>query len=110
MRKQPSSNALSTSGAVSQRADKKPQPGGTSTENADKIMDEIRSLGYYPRENGATRALAERRRRAKKAGKFSGVQLEELHKMKTPLTSGAVPQRAEKKHRQQPSGNEASSS
>ena len=50
---------------------------------ADKIMDEIRSLGHYPRENGPTRALAQRRRRAEKAGEFSAAQLEELRMMKT---------------------------
>ena len=66
LRKRPSSNSQMsllnralTSGTVSQRADKKiTQPGETSTPRADDIMDEIRSLGSYPREHGATRNLA----------------------------------------------------
>ena len=69
-------------GAVSQRAKKITQPGETSTPRADDIMDEIRSLGSYPREHGATRNLAEKRRRAEKAGEFSISQLEELKTMK----------------------------
>ena len=84
LRKRPSSGTVSqraeSSGTVSQRADT--QPGETSTPRADKIMDEIRSLGSYPRENGATRNLAERRRRAEAAGEFSISQLEELKTMK----------------------------
>ena len=77
LRKRPSS------GTVSQRADQKiTQPAETSTPRADKIMDEIRSLGSYPKENGATRSLAERRRRAEAAGEFSISQLEELKTMK----------------------------
>ena len=87
VRKRPSSGTVSqraeSSGTVSQRADKKiTQPGETSTPRADKIMDEIRSLGSYPRESGATRNLAERRRRAEAAGEFSISQLEELKTMK----------------------------
>ena len=69
-------------GAVSQRAKKITQPGETSTPRADDIMDEIRSLGSYPREHGATRQLAEKRRRAEAAGEFSISQLEELKTMK----------------------------
>ena len=69
-------------GAVSQRAKKITQPGETSTPRADDIMDEIRSLGYYPKEHGATRKLAEKRRRAEDAGEFSISQLEELKTMK----------------------------
>ena len=77
VRKRPSS------GAVSQRADKKiTQPGEMSTPRADKTMDEIRSLGSYPRESGATRNLAIKRRRAEAAGEFSISQLEELKTMK----------------------------
>ena len=95
MHKRPSSNARSNfvtpavrsgavsqraeqSGAVSQRAVENCQPGGTSTENADRIMAEIRTLGYYPRESGTTKLLGEKRRRAEKAGEFSTEQLEEL--------------------------------
>ena len=50
------------SGRVSQRAE-------TSTEHADKIMNEIRALGSYPPEikGSATRKLAERLRKALKA-------------------------------------------
>ena len=69
-------------GVVSQRATKIPQPGETSTPRADAIMDEIRSLGFYPSEHGATRLLAEQRRRAEAAGEFSISQLEELKTMK----------------------------
>ena len=69
------SQRVEQSGTVSQRAE--------STKNADDIMDEIRSLGYYPPEHGTTRALAEKRRRAEKAGLFSASQLEELRMMKT---------------------------
>ena len=69
------SQRVEQSGTVSQRAE--------STENANKIMDEIRSLGHYPRENGHTTALAERLRRAEKAREFSASQLEELRMMKT---------------------------
>ena len=77
LRKRPSS------GTVSQRADKKiTQPGETSTPHADKIMDEIRSLGFYPTEHGATRNLAKKRRTAEAAGEFSISQLEELKTMK----------------------------
>ena len=77
VRKRPSS------GAVSQRADKKiTQPGEMSTPRADKTMDEIRSLGSYPRESGDTKDLAVKRRRAEAAGEFSISQLEELKTMK----------------------------
>ena len=69
-------------GAVSQRAKKITQPGETSTPSADAIMDEIRSLGSYPKEHGATRKLAEKRRRAEAAGEFSRSQLEELKTLK----------------------------
>ena len=69
------SQRVEQSGTVSQRAE--------STKNADKIMDEIRSLGHYPREYGFTSALAVKRRRAEKAGEFSAAQLEELRMMKT---------------------------
>ena len=69
-------------GAVSQCAKKIAQPGETSTKRADDIMDEIRSLGYYPKEHGATRQLAEKRRRAEDAGEFSISQLEELKTMR----------------------------
>ena len=90
LRERPSSNSQMsllnralTSGTVSQRADKKiTQPGETSTPRADKIMDEIRSLGSYPKEHGATRSLDEKRRRAEAAGEFSISQLEELKTMK----------------------------
>ena len=89
LRKRPSSNSQMsllnralTSGAVSQRAEKITQPGETSTPRADAIMDEIRSLGSYPKEHGATRKLAEKRRRAEAAGEFSISQLEELKTMK----------------------------
>ena len=46
------SQRVEQSGTVSQRAE--------STKNADDIMDEIRSLGYYPPESGTTKALAEK--------------------------------------------------
>ena len=69
-------------GAVSQRAKKITQPGETSTPRADDIMDEIRSLGSYPREHGATRNLAIQPRRAQAAGEFSISQLEELKTLK----------------------------
>ena len=87
LRKRPSSGTVSqraeSSGTVSQRADKKiTQPGETSTSRADKIMDEIRSLGSYPRESGATRNLAIKRRKAEAAGEFSISQLEEQKTMK----------------------------
>ena len=70
------------SGTVSQRAKKITQPGETSTPRADNIMHEIRSLGSYPREYGATRSLAEKRRKAEAAGEFSISQLEELKTLK----------------------------
>ena len=69
-------------GTVSQRAKKIAQPGETSTKRADDIMDEIRSLGSYPREFGATRKLAAKRRKVEAAGEFSISQLEELKTMR----------------------------
>ena len=75
MHKRPSSNARSNfvtpavrSGAASQRADQNSQPGGTSTENAARIMAEIRTLGYYPPESGTAQLLGQKRRKAEKAG------------------------------------------
>ena len=62
-------------GAVSQRAKKITQPGEMSTPRADAIMDEIRSLGYYPPEYGATRKLFVKRRKAEHDGEFSKSQV-----------------------------------
>ena len=67
--------ALKAQGAKKDK--KSAQTGETSTKRADDIMDEIRSLGSYPREHGATRKLAEKRRKVEAAGEFSISQLEE---------------------------------
>ena len=94
LRKRPSSNSSMSllnraftsgtekRGAVSQRAKKITPPGETSTPRADAIMDEIRSLGFYPKEHGATRQLARKRRMAEAAGEFSISQLAELKTLK----------------------------
>ena len=64
---------------AAKKDEKSSQTGETSTKRADDIMDEIRSLGYYPRESGADINLARRRRDAERNGEFSTSQKEELH-------------------------------
>ena len=56
MRKRPSANSemnlrrpASASDAVVQRAETRAGLGNSSTERADKIMDELRALGHYPK-------------------------------------------------------------
>ena len=42
-------NPASASGAVSQRAETSAEVGNTSTERADKLMDELLALGHLPK-------------------------------------------------------------
>ena len=59
---------------AAKKDEKSSQTGETSTKRADDIMDEIRSLGYYPKERRsmeAERNLACRRRQAERNGQFS---------------------------------------
>ena len=80
MRKRPRANSetnllnpASANGTISQRAETSAELGNTSTERADKLMDELLALGHYPKAHGAdknlqkrlSRALAERARRAR---------------------------------------------
>ena len=60
------------SGAVPQRAQKRVKLDGSM-----RIMEEIRSLGYIPKEHGEHRKLAEQYRRAVKNGRISQSQKEE---------------------------------
>ena len=69
----------SATGAVVQRAETRAGLGNTSTERADKIMDELRALGHYPKgAAGYEYNLHKRISRARKARDFSTVQIEEI--------------------------------
>ena len=71
---------------AAKKDEKSSQTGETSTKRADDIMDEIRSLGYYPKEFGADRNLGRRRRAAERNGEFSTSQKEELDALKAQAT------------------------
>ena len=81
MRKRPSGNVaqladagdvMGPSGNVAQLAD------AGDVKEADDLMDEIRALGYVPKEHGADAPLALRVRKARKKGEFGASQIEEM--------------------------------
>ena len=89
MRKRPSSNSQTsllnqalTSGAVSQRAENRDEFEQTSTAHADKLMDELLALGYYPKARGADQPFQLRLSRAEKRGEFSTSQMETIEALK----------------------------
>ena len=58
-------NRALTSGTVSQRADSSDELEQRSTPHADKLMDELLALGYYPKARGADQPFQLRLSRVK---------------------------------------------
>ena len=69
-------------GTISQRAEQNTQAVERSSEHSQRLMQELRALGYFPKEsgNGPERRLAVRLRKNK--GKWTADQLEEIDLLK----------------------------
>ena len=84
-----------STGSVAQLAEQRTQSAESSTKAADSLRDFIRALGYVPPEHGAHRKKAEQIRRARKSGKFTEAQIEEIRAIEEQHHAEQRTQRAE---------------
>ena len=106
MRKRPSANSetnlrspASASGAVVPRAEKGAGLGNASTNRADKMMDELRALGYWPRAaSGYEYSLRNQICRHIEDGVFSIAQTAEIEAMKKTMQADVGSNFMEKLH------------